>query len=206
MILAGFRPPVLHGKVKMLEVEMKFPVEDFAAVVSRLGQWGAGELARRTEEDHYFNAPDRDFARTDEALRLRRIGSANLVTYKGPKIDPQTKTRTEIEVQMAHGDATGADFRRLLEHLGYRPVAVVRKERRLLHLHRGSFPVEVCLDEVENVGRFVELEIQAPAERLAEARQALLQTAADLGLERSERRSYLELLLAQSPTRQRGCQ
>ena len=180
----------------MLEVEMKFPVESFAAVEARLAEWGAGELARRTEVDHYFNAPDRDFARTDEAFRLRRIGSANLATYKGPKVDAQTKTRTEIEVPLAHGDAVADDFRRLVEHLGYKPVAVVRKARRLFHLTRGAFPLEVCLDEVEHVGRFVELEIQAPEERLAEAREALLQTAAALGLHHSERRSYLEMLLA----------
>jgi adenylate cyclase class 2 len=179
----------------MLEVEMKFPVDSFAAVEARLAEWGAGELARRVEVDHYFNAPDRDFARTDEALRIRRIGSANLVTYKGPKIDAQTKTRTEIEVPLAHGDRAAEDFRRLLESLGYRPVAAVRKSRRLFELTRDSFLLEVCLDEVEDVGRFVELEIQAPAEQLAEARAALLRTAAALGLTRSERRSYLEMLL-----------
>ena len=69
----------------MLEVEMKFPVADFAALERRLAEWGARADALRTDADHYVNAPDRDFARTDEALRLRRTGSANHVTYKGPK-------------------------------------------------------------------------------------------------------------------------
>jgi adenylate cyclase class 2 len=180
----------------MLEVEVKYARADFAAVEARLREWGAREDPPRTDADHYFNAPDRDFAVTDEALRLRRIGDRNLVTYKGPKRDAQTKTRTEIEVPIAPGDAAAADFTRLLMHLGYRPVAVVRKARRAFHLRRGGFDLEVTLDDVEGVGRFAELEIQAPEEQLDPARDVVLETAAGLGLSANERRSYLELLLA----------
>ena len=115
----------------MLEVEVKFQVIDFAALERRLAEWGAFSDGPHQEADHYFNAPDRDFARTDEALRLRRIGSDNYITYKGPKLDAQTKTRTEIEVPLATGDEAADAFDRLLVHLGYRPVAVVRKRRRV---------------------------------------------------------------------------
>jgi adenylate cyclase class IV len=41
----------------------------------------------------------------------------------------------------------------------------------------------------------VELEIQAPEEEMERARGVLLDAAKDLGLEGSERRSYLEMLL-----------
>lgn len=180
----------------MLEVEVKYAGADFAALEGRLREWGAREEPPRTDADHYFNAPDRDFAVTDEALRLRRIGELNFVTYKGPKRDAQTKTRTEIEVPLAPGAAAADDFTRLLVHLGYRPVAAVRKARRLFHLHRGGFALEVALDDVEGVGRFAELEIQAPEAQLDAARSVLLAAAAELGLSASERRSYLELLLA----------
>ncbi len=180
----------------MLEVEVKYAGAYFADLERRLRDWGAHEEPSRTDADHYFNAPDRDFAATDEALRLRRIGERNFVTYKGPKRDAQTKTRTEVEVPLAPGSQPADDFARLLVHLGYRPVAVVRKARRLFHLRRGGFVVEVTLDDVEGVGRFAELEIQAPDEELDAARTVLLQTAADLGLSTGERRSYLELLLA----------
>ena len=179
----------------MLEIEMKFPAADFAALQRPLSAWGAAPAETRTEADHYFNAPDRDFARTDEALRLRRIDAANYVTYKGPKRDAQTKTRTEVEVPLAEGDEAARDFVRLLTLLGYRPTAVVRKQRTVYHLKRGGFALEVCLDEVEGLGRFAELEILAPEEQLDRARAVLLETAGQLGLRTSERRSYLELLL-----------
>jgi adenylate cyclase, class 2 len=179
----------------MLEVEMKFPLADFAAVERRLAGVGARQISTRQDIDQYFNAPDRDFARTDEALRIRRIGSANFVTYKGPKRDAQTKTRTEIEVPLAEGAAIAEAFARLLTHLGYRPVAVVQKQRRIYHLERSSFSLEVSLDEVHGLGDFVEVETQAPEERFADARRVVLELAAELGLTASERRSYLELLL-----------
>jgi adenylate cyclase class 2 len=180
----------------MLEVEVKYAGADFAALERRLREWGAKEDPPRTDADHYFNAPDRDFAVTDEALRLRRIGDRNFVTYKGPKRDAQTKTRSEIEVPFALGSQPAADFARLLVQLGYRPVAVVRKARRVFHLQRGGFALEATLDDVEGVGRFAELEIQAPEEQFDAARDVLLQTADELGLSAGERRSYLELLLA----------
>ncbi len=180
----------------MLEVEMKYAEADFAALEAQLRQWGAREDPPRADADHYFNAPDRDFASTDEALRLRRIGERNFVTYKGPKRDPSTKTRTEIEVPLAPGHAAAADFARLLTSLGYRPVAVVRKARRVFHLLRDGFALEATLDDVEELGHFAELEIRAPEEQVDAAQRILLQTAAELGLTHGERRSYLELLLA----------
>jgi adenylate cyclase class 2 len=182
----------------MLEIEMKFPVADFADLQRRLAEWGVAPAATREDADQYFNAPDRDFARTDEALRLRRIGPANFVTYKGPKRDAHTKTRTEVEVPLAGGDRAAADFASILTHLRYRPTAIVRKRRTIYHLQRQGFDLEVSLDEVEQVGRFVELEIQAPEEALEQGRSALLETAGELGLGASERRSYLELLLEKS--------
>src|SRR5262249_20313444 len=182
----------------MVEVEQKFRDVDFAQLEQRLRGLGAVEGARREEADHYFNAPDRDFAGTDEAMRIRRVGTLNFVTYKGPKRDLQTKTRTEIEVPLGEGSGTADDFARLLVQLGYRPVAVVRKSRRVFRLIRGGFPLEVTLDDVAGVGRFAELEIGAEEAQLEAARTALLQTAQELDLHDSERRSYLELLLSKT--------
>lgn len=179
----------------MVEVEMKFRVDSFGPLEQRLAALGARVQPVRHEIDHYFNAPDRDFAKTDEAFRLRRVGKANYLTYKGPKRDAQTKTRTEVEVPLGPEDVTANAATQMFVHLGYRPVAIVRKARRIYHLEREGFSLEVCLDEVEEVGPFAELEILVPEEHLDTARQVLKQTALELGLTDSERRSYLEMLL-----------
>jgi adenylate cyclase class 2 len=183
----------------MLEVEMKFAAMIWQDLERKLAAWGATDLGSRQEEDHYFNAPDRDFARTDEAVRIRRISSENFLTYKGPKKDAETKTRTEIEVPLAPGHEIANAMSQLLTHLGYRAVAAVEKRRRNFKVRKEGFNLEICLDEVKDVGRYVELEILAPDDQLDLARKTILAAAAELGLTTSERRSYLELLLAKKP-------
>ena len=186
----------------MLEIEQKFAHADFAVIERRLAQWQARPGEEHTETDHYFNAPDRDFAQTDEAFRLRRVGAANFLTYKGPKRAGPVKIRTELEIALRDGDEAAKQFMQLLVHLGYRPVAVVRKHRRMRHLEREGFALTVCLDEVERLGRFAEVEILAPEEQVDKARTVLADTAAALGLSELERRSYLGMLLASQGTPQ----
>ncbi len=114
----------------MFEVENKFPVPDLAAVEQRLQAYGA-QFGQAVEQvDHYFAHPVRDFAKTDEALRLRRIGDSNFVTYKGPKIDQATKTRQELELPLAAGQDLVPRYAQLLLALGFRSVAEVMKRRR----------------------------------------------------------------------------
>jgi adenylate cyclase class 2 len=180
----------------MLEIEQKFAHADFAAIEGRLAEWTARPGDEHIEADHYFNAPDRDFARTDEAFRLRRIGESNFLTYKGPKHPGEVKVRTELEIPLRDGATAAEQMIQFLSHLGYRPVAVVRKQRRTYHLEHGGFSLVVCLDEVERLGRFAEVEIVAPEEQADAARKVLADTAAALGLTELERRSYLNLLLS----------
>jgi adenylate cyclase class 2 len=179
----------------VLEVELKYRVADPAGVVARLLALGATPAGEEVEADHYFNAPDRDFRRTDEAFRLRRAGGTNRFTYKGPKRDAATKTRTEIELPVAGGDAAAADAGRLVTALGYRPVAVVRKTRTSYELGRGDFMVVVCVDVVDQVGTFVEVEVVCEDARFDAASAAVLGLAAELGLTETERRSYLGMLI-----------
>ncbi len=180
----------------MLEVEVKYRVDDPATLIERLRALGGTPVTTRTDEDHYFNAPDRDLKQTDEAFRMRCIGPENRLTYKGPKRDRETKTRTEIEVRLADGPEVAADMERMLICLGYRPVAVVRKERAIYHATWRDESIEVCIDRVDRVGNFVELEIVAEESRFETAKAAVLGLAAELGLSNPERRSYLGMLLA----------
>jgi len=180
----------------MLEIEMKFRCPDLQALRRRIEERGARPAGSRVDFDTYFNAPHRNFAETDEAFRIRQIGDRSFLTYKGPRIDQQTKTRREIEVELATKPGTGAMSAEMLLALGFHQVAVVKKEREMFHHSIDGFDVEITLDRVENVGHYAELEIMAEEPKLPAAKAALLQLASDLGLTQSERRSYLELLLA----------
>jgi adenylate cyclase class 2 len=180
----------------MLEVEVKYRNADRAAAIATLLDWGAALTQDRTDVDLYFQAPDRDLKATDEVFRLRRIGAKNYLTYKGPKRDTETKTRAEIEVALADGAETAADAEQMFTALGYKPVTTVRKKRRVYHLERDGFEMEVCFDTVDHVGEFVELEILAEPSVYEAAKKTLLAVATELGLTEKETRSYLGLVLA----------
>ncbi len=179
------------------EVEQKFPIADAADAERRLADLGAAIGPAVEQSDMYYAHPVRDFARTDEALRIRRVGPESYITYKGSKIDPATKTRREIELPLAGGDASHR-WGELLEAIGFRPVAEVRKHRRSGKLNWQGHHVEIALDHVEPLGHFVELEITAEEAQVEAARQALASLTAQLDLGPGERRSYLELLLGKT--------
>jgi adenylate cyclase class 2 len=179
----------------MLEIEQKFANVDFAALERRLTDLGATAGEDQLEEDHYHNAPDRDFARTGEAFRLRRIGTHNFLTFKGPRSQGPVKVRAEFEVALPAGDQAAEDLLTLLGLLGYRPTAVVRKRRRNYHLQREGLAVNITLDDVHSIGCFAEVEVIAEKDDRSAAEAAVTALATDLGLSALEQRSYLQLVL-----------
>lgn len=174
------------------EVERKFQLDDanqFAALVEQLGGVFSNPVR---QSDTYYAHPSRNFAETDEALRIRSIGESHFVTYKGPRIDQETKTRQELELPLA---TTDGKFSELLTALGFRKVATVIKSRRSAEFDVEGQKFEVDLDTVEGVGTFAELETVVDKFQLAIAKERMATLANRLGLTSDERRSYLELLL-----------
>ena len=190
----------------MYEVELKFPVPDTPVLEQRLTALAARWHEPAEQVDRYFNHPGRDFAVTDEALRLRRDGDRVVITWKGPRIDTATKTRREIELPLElellkpgvlgqPAEVAIARWTELLEALGFRSVATVAKRRRHAGVTWQGREVDVALDSVAGLGDFLELELQASEEEIPQARKCLESLARELGCENPERRSYLELLL-----------
>lgn len=178
------------------EVEQKYPVADLANVQAQLLALGAVFGDPLDQVDRYFAHPARDFASTDEALRIRRVGGENFVTYKGPKLDSTTKTRREIELPLCGGEEHLARYTDLLVALGFSVVAEVSKRRTPAELHWHGQTIDAAFDNVAGVGTFVELETLSDEAGLDAARAAITSLSAELGLSNTERRSYLELLLA----------
>lgn len=182
------RPGPLERRVPVeFEVKARVPADGLAALRERLGP----PLAVEAHLDAYHAHPARDFAATDEALRLSRRADRVELTYKGPKLDARTKARREVTVRVEDEAAAAS----LLEALGFRRVAEVRKTRALFEVEG----FEVALDEVPGLGAFVELERQLPdgAPR-DEAERDAMALLGSWGLEDTERRSYLEMLLARA--------
>ena len=198
----------------MYEVELKVRA-DHAAVRERLAELGAEHVERVEQADTYYDAPHRDFAETDEALRVRREtvvsggesaseqatsdasgadgepgATEARVTYKGPLVDDTSKTRREFETGVADGETMG----NVLGGLGFDPAAVVAKTRDRYRLDG----YVVTLDSVAGVGEFVEVEREVPEAEVPAAREGAFDLLDRLGLAAEEtiRTSYLGMVLA----------
>lgn len=176
----------------MYEVELKLPA-DLPQVRRRLRDRGATEIGTVTQVDTYYDHPSRSFASTDEALRIRTERSGEdataTVTYKGQLLETESKTRRELETEVAEPDVLDS----MLRELGFDPVADVRKERERYEL----VGFTVTLDQVEGVGQFVEVEDTASKAEIDQRQEAATELVAELGLDPASHRqtSYLELLL-----------
>lgn len=180
------------------EVEKKFRASDHDTVSRRLKELGAAPGEAVEQEDLYLSHPSRDFTRTSEAFRIRRVGSHNAFTYKGPKLAGPTKTRHELEVAFESGAHGLETMRAMLKMLGFRPIHSVKKTRTPYHLESHGRALEIALDDVEGLGTFVEVEAIAQGEEdLPAAQRAVTEIAASLGLTDDEPRSYLRMAMEQ---------
>jgi adenylate cyclase class 2 len=177
----------------MLEVELKFPLDDAGSLRERMVSVGGVAKGVVVQSDAYFNHPARDFAVTDEALRIRSVGDESVVTYKGPRLGGSAKTRFELELPLAAQTAEG--WTEVLTRLGFRAVATVRKRRELFELTREGRAFVLSIDEVEGLGAFAEVETLADEASRDMAERAVLALAAEIALTDAEPRSYLEMLL-----------
>ncbi|ABL77448.1 class IV adenylate cyclase [Thermofilum pendens] len=176
------------------EVEVKFRVEGHDVLRRKLREAGAAYVDTVDQVDIYFQHPCRDFASTDEALRLRvnysGSGSYAELTYKGPKEGGWAKNREEIVARVEAAEA----LRKILERLGFSEVATLRKHREFYVLDG----TEVSLDYVEGLGFFVEIEDKGGGV------EALREVVSRLGLTGEPLpKTYLELYLEEKATRQR---
>jgi adenylate cyclase class 2 len=179
------------------EVEVKYRLVDYRQLEERLVARAAtaGEPAI-VHEDTYLSHPARDFFVTNEAFRIRKVEEANRITYKGPRLSGPTKTREEIEINLPEGSKTFDQLVHLLQKLGFRPIATIRKRRTSFHLTEQEHNFEISLDQADGLGDFAEIETIATSESdLAMAQAAVLRLAKQLGLTEPEPRSYLRMAL-----------
>lgn len=188
----------------MLEVEIKamldhVPAEYLQQLAIEKGFQKAGRLQ---ETDIYFNGISRNFMETDEALRLRTCKDPDtkevrtLVTYKGPTLDQMSSTRIEYETSVGDSET----MKNLLAALGFQEVFTVDKDRQEWKLKsddRGE--ITLCIDTVEGLGSFMELETMiedSREENKDAAVEVLLSILDEFGVPRENLtgKSYLEML------------
>ncbi|HOL32006.1 MAG TPA: class IV adenylate cyclase, partial [Anaerohalosphaeraceae bacterium] len=136
------------------EIEAKIKVEALEPTAQRLTELGARFSAVQHQHDVYFHDADGLLKKRGCGLRLREETvngkSVFILTFKGPRQDSPFKSRPEFQTQVSDS----AEMIKILEGLGYQPVLTVEKKRSLWQMDG----CDICLDEVEMLGPFVEIE------------------------------------------------
>jgi adenylate cyclase class 2 len=150
-----------------LEIEVKFLVEDPAALRRRLVGLGATVVRPRIYERNVrYDDASQSLRRQGKLLRLRQDAAA-ILTYKGNPAEhapAEVRVREEIETEVADFETMD----RILRRVGFEPQQIYEKYREAFTFEG----VEVVLDELP-FGHFVELEGEAPAIRRAADRLGL---------------------------------
>jgi adenylate cyclase class 2 len=190
-------------KSDYLEAEIKIEIDDILPDIDPK-EYIKEKIGSPVEEvyqkDIYFQNPIKDYSKTDEALRIRKVQMVNgseliEITYKGPKTGSEFKIREEITIKTKDAEKAILFFKKL----GF--IATLEVEKRRVNWHYNTFVIS--LDDVKGLGKFLEIEIQAtdPISSVSDAKEKLIAFTKQLfpmwdGT--NLRQSYLELLLLKS--------
>jgi adenylate cyclase, class 2 len=137
-----------------IEIEVKFQVEDGAALAASLAELGFHCVTPRTfERNVLYDTADRKLRSQQSILRIRKYGERWVLTHKrlpdGHNSQERHKHRIETETEIADGEALGAVFKQL----GYEPVFAYEKWRTEFTDATGH-----CVLDETPIGIFAELE------------------------------------------------
>lgn len=192
----------------MIEVEIKIKIGEEEAVEEKLLKQGFRKITQILEIDTYFDNDKQEIRGGDKALRLRetkRIEQADIdfasakkdsqnikveINFKGPKLDQAFASRPEFETQVKDAES----MRMILQALGYEKVEPQVVKKRIMYVKEN---VTACLDHVENLGAFLELEILIDCKSQKEAALAEIReliTLLGYSMDDTTARSYLSQL------------
>ena len=147
----------------MIEIEVKLRIKDVAVLEKKLLEQGYKLIETLRETDTYFDGGINGIKKSGQALRVRRTVDSSTgkecskITFKGEKLDTVSMARLELETGVENGDTA----ERILCALGFMPVRpVVVKNRKILR----NEDISVCLDDVQCLGSFLEIEIMVESE------------------------------------------
>ena len=174
-------------KIDNFEIEIKIPIEDPERIMKSLMIRGFQKYQKVIEEDMYYNSEYHDVRKTRDLLTGKTRAQIN---FKGKKMDQISMSRREYETGIEDPDC----MEKILGAIGFTRVAGVKKTRNYLRREE----MTACLDQVENLGDFLELEVIVRKENLREKclvqMREILQELG-LSMDNTVRTSYLGMLM-----------
>lgn len=163
------------------EIEVKARINDLDGLAKKLEKLGVVLSAPIVQNDITFvdeNYGDYDkFQAGKNILRIRENNGKFIFTVKQPQSNELDAEEHETEI------TDSAEFKEALILMGYKPVVEIHKVRRKAKYK----DYEICLDDVKELGSFVEVEKITEEENAEEIQEELFKFLESLGIKRENR-------------------
>lgn len=135
----------------MKEIELKFKVEeDYGVFKSKIEKTGVKYRGKYQQTDIWLDTKDGRLRQERKGLRIRQQNGKATLTLKSKQVYGKFREAEELEVVIDDFKKTFGIF----GELGFEIYIKIKKEREIWKLG----DIEVCLDKVEDLGVFLELE------------------------------------------------
>ena len=163
----------------MREIELKFKVDNLDVLINKLKEEQCEISAVKMQNDTIYvqNLDDTESKEGSVWLRVRKENDKIELNYK--KQSKKKMESEEIEFEVSSYELAN----QFLKALGYLPWVEVNKKRRYSKFKEYN----ICIDEVERLGSFIELEILVDNDNKDDYEVALLEVAKKLGINPDKR-------------------
>lgn len=178
----------------MQEIEVKARVRDVDHLKKALREKGVVFNAPDRQHDIVYTEGDWEFVKFQNdrnILRIRNQTERSILTLKRPGVNELHSTEHETSI------ADPKEMHEILLLMGYNPIVEVKKNRQKAK----ALGLEFCLDEVEGLGWYIEVEkLTEDDSRVEEVQEELIAFLESVGLSREDResRGYDTLVRLQS--------
>ncbi len=163
----------------MREIELKFKVDNLDKVINKLESMQAKISDVISQDDSIFvqNLDNTESVEGSVWLRIRKTDDKVELNYK--KQSAKKMESEEIEFGVSSYEKANA----FLKTLGFKKWVEVKKQRRYTKYK----DCNICIDEVERLGNFIELELLIDKKEDIDYEQKLLDYAKELGIDTNNR-------------------
>ena len=145
-----------------IELEKSFYLDDrYEQILNRIKEEKFTLTDEVVEEDTYFTDKEQKFIEDKVCLRIRKTDNKFVeLTYK-PKTTLETELYGKKETNINLTIEDYEDIKYLLKELGYVEYVSLKKYRKTYSKIINNFEYNIMIDKIDDVGRFIEIEILA---------------------------------------------
>jgi len=170
------------GNLKHTEVELKFPLGNPEEVTRKLNSVAKIDKKEDYQKDTYYVVPHRNFLEQkpiSEWLRIRETKKSSNLNYKNWHNTDKIQAVSCDEFETVVGDITA--LKKIFKSLDFKEIIIVEKTRTTW----GYKDVLMAIDNVTELGYFIELEAKGDFKNIDEAKKHLYAVLEELDIKTS---------------------